>query len=116
MDGKVATLAELGLTAQGGREARLTGLSVDSREVRPGHLFAALPGSVSPGAGFVALKGARTDGHDHVQDATQRGVSMVIVEQNVAVPNEIAVVQVPDSRQALAHLAATFHRHPAQSL
>ena len=59
MDGKVATLAELGLTAQGGREARLTGLSVDSREVRPGHLFAALPGSVSHGAGFVetALEG-----------------------------------------------------------
>ena len=53
MDGKQATLAELGLTAQGGREARLTGLSLDSREVREGHLFAALPGSVAHGAGFV---------------------------------------------------------------
>ena len=72
--------------------------------------------TATPGSVFVALKGARTDGHDHVQDATQRGVSMVIVEQNIAVPNEIAVVQVPDSRQALARLASTFHRHPAQSL
>ena len=72
--------------------------------------------TATPGSVFVALKGARTDGHDHVQDATQRGVSMVIVERIVTVPNEIAVVQVPDSRQALAHLAATFHRHPAQSL
>jgi len=72
--------------------------------------------TATPGSVFVALKGARTDGHDHVQDAAQRGVSMVIVDRNVAVPNEIAVAQVPDSRQALAHLAATFHRHPAQSL
>ena len=57
MDGKQATLAELGLTAQGGREARLTGLSLDSREVREGHLFAALPGSVAHGAGFVEAVG-----------------------------------------------------------
>ena len=72
--------------------------------------------TATPGSVFVALKGARTDGHDHVQDATQRGVSMVIVEQNVAVPNEIAVVQVSDSRQALAMLAATFYGQPARSL
>ena len=37
------SLAELGLTAQGGREAQISGLAVDSREVKPGYLFAALP-------------------------------------------------------------------------
>ena len=37
-------LAALGLTALGGGEAEVTGLSVDSRRTRPGHLFAALPG------------------------------------------------------------------------
>ncbi len=47
------TLAELGLTAQGGREAQVTGLSVDSRQVRPGHLFAALGGSKVHGAEFI---------------------------------------------------------------
>ena len=40
-----ASLAELGLTAKGGREASITGLAVDSRAVKPGFLFAALPGS-----------------------------------------------------------------------
>ena len=37
------TLAELGLTAKGLREAQITGLAVDSRAVKPGFLFAALP-------------------------------------------------------------------------
>ena len=31
----------------------LTGLSVDSRETRPGHLFAALPGTRMHGAEFI---------------------------------------------------------------
>ena len=31
----------------------LTGLSVDSRDVQPGHLFVALPGSTTHGADFV---------------------------------------------------------------
>ena len=55
MDADQATrsLAELGLHAQGGREARITGLSVDSRSARTGHLFAALPGSHVHGGEFI---------------------------------------------------------------
>ena len=47
------SLADLGLTAQGGAEARITGLSVDSRDVEAGHLFAALPGSNLHGGEFI---------------------------------------------------------------
>ncbi|TNC73723.1 UDP-N-acetylmuramoyl-L-alanyl-D-glutamate--2,6-diaminopimelate ligase [Rubellimicrobium roseum] len=47
------TLAELGLTAPGGRDPAVTGLSVDSRMVEPGHLFAALPGATIHGAHYV---------------------------------------------------------------
>ena len=50
---RVATLAQLGLTAKAGREARITGLAVDSRAVRPGYLFAALAGSKSHGADYI---------------------------------------------------------------
>ncbi|KKN67519.1 hypothetical protein LCGC14_0460400, partial [marine sediment metagenome] len=49
----VKTLGELGLTAQGGREARITGLATDNRAVAPGNLFAALPGSRVHGATFI---------------------------------------------------------------
>ncbi len=48
------SLADLGLSARGGQEAQVTGLSVDSRTVKPGHLFAALPGvRVHGGAEFI---------------------------------------------------------------
>ncbi|MES2144467.1 MAG: Mur ligase domain-containing protein, partial [Pseudomonadota bacterium] len=50
---KVVSLAELGLMAQGGREARVTDLTLDSRAVRDGTLFAALPGSRMHGAEFI---------------------------------------------------------------
>jgi len=45
------SLTELGLTSQ--KEVAITGLSVDSRHVKPGHLFAALPGSTVHGATFI---------------------------------------------------------------
>ena len=47
------TLAELGFHGQ--RPLAITGLSVDSRLTREGHLFAALPGSKSHGAEFVPM-------------------------------------------------------------
>ena len=47
------TLAQLGLRARDGRDPAITGLSLDSRTVKPGHLFAALPGSVAHGADFI---------------------------------------------------------------
>lgn len=43
------TLKDLGLKS----DARVTGLSVDSRHVKPGHVFAAMPGSVMDGRDFI---------------------------------------------------------------
>ncbi len=56
--GRVTSLAHLGLTARAGRDAQISGLAVDSRAVKPGFLFAALPGSSVHGAAFIpaALK------------------------------------------------------------
>ncbi|MCU0912734.1 MAG: Mur ligase domain-containing protein, partial [Rhodobacteraceae bacterium] len=51
--GASKSLSDLGLTGQGGREARVTGLAVDSRKVREGTLFAALPGSRVHGGEFI---------------------------------------------------------------
>jgi UDP-N-acetylmuramoyl-L-alanyl-D-glutamate--2,6-diaminopimelate ligase len=53
MNGQTKTLSDLGLTAPGGRTAAVTGLAVDSREVRDGYLFFALPGSKVHGARFI---------------------------------------------------------------
>lgn len=46
-------LSQLGLRGRDGRDPVISGLSVDSRTVKPGHLFAALPGSAMHGADFI---------------------------------------------------------------
>ena len=90
MTQRSVTLAELGLTQKSGQATvRITGLSVDSRAVRPGHLFAALPGSRIHGAEFVAAAlgagavailtdaaGARIAG----DDIAAAGASLVLAE------------------------------------
>ncbi|MDE0967978.1 MAG: UDP-N-acetylmuramoyl-L-alanyl-D-glutamate--2,6-diaminopimelate ligase [Octadecabacter sp.] len=50
---KKSSLAALGLHAQGGREATITGLSVDSRDIKVGTLFTALPGIKVHGGEFI---------------------------------------------------------------
>src|SRR6056297_1461824 len=49
----VKTLADLGLATAGAGAVEVTGLAVDSREVKPGYLFAAVPGTKMHGAEFT---------------------------------------------------------------
>jgi len=53
------------LEVRGDAGVRVTGISYDSRDVRPGHLF-------------VALEGVHTDGHRFVGDALERGATAVL--------------------------------------
>jgi UDP-N-acetylmuramoyl-L-alanyl-D-glutamate--2,6-diaminopimelate ligase len=75
------------------QDAEITGVTADSRKVRPGYLFAALPGSKADGAAF-AVK------------AVEAGAAAVIAERdlNLAVPTIVA----RDPRRAYALAAATF--------
>ena len=86
------TLSELGLA---GPETSVTGLAVDNRRVRPGDLFAALPGSTVHGARFAA-------------DAVARGAAAVLTDPAGAAQLDLAVpvVTVEDPRAALAFAAA----------
>ena len=87
------TLAELGLTGPDG--LRVSGLAVDNRRVRPGDLFAALPGVNHHGARFAA-------------DALARGAVAVLTDRAGAamLPEGAPVVTVEEPRAALAFAAA----------
>lgn len=97
------SLSELGLTAQSGGETQITGLSVDSRRVEPGHLFAALPGAHAHGASFVPM--ALTMGAKAILTDPEgaRTAADAIAEHRPS------VVVVEDPRQALAYAAALFY-------
>ena len=99
---RAKSLAELGLTAQGGAETQVTGLAVDSREVKPGFLFAALPGSSVHGAEFI-------------QYALRMGAGAVLTDPAGAEiaraalgGSHAAIVIASDPRQALAYAAALW--------
>lgn len=80
----------------------ISGITQDSRQVEPGTLF-------------VAVKGESFDGHRFIPDAIQRGASAVVGSHELkGLP--VPYVRVPDTRVALAHLAAAFYDFPAHHL
>ncbi|MEH7827191.1 UDP-N-acetylmuramoyl-L-alanyl-D-glutamate--2,6-diaminopimelate ligase [Gemmobacter denitrificans] len=103
-----ATLKHLGLTAKAGREARVTGLAVDSRAVRPGFLFAALPGSRVHGATYVPAVLAQ-GASAILTDAEGAQIAASALEGSSA-----ALVVVSDARAALSCAASLwFAAQPA---
>lgn len=98
----MTTLASLGLRARDGRDAEVTGLSVDSRTVKPGHLFAALPGSKAHGGEFIQYALRMKAGSVLTDPA---GAEIAKAELAAA---GVPVVVVEDPRAALAGAAALW--------
>lgn len=71
---------------------------------------------VGPGDAFVALKGEKTDGHNFVHRAVERGAKLLLVnsdkiEELMLMEPEyggIAVIAVPDTEKALAEIAREY--------
>ena len=84
-------------------DPEITGLTADSRRVQPGNLF-------------VAVRGEAADGHRFIPAALSAGAAAVVVEAPSAGPNQGPFLIVPDSREALAWLAAAWHGFPARHL
>lgn len=71
----------------------------------------------TPGSLFVALRGGYADGHRFVAAAAHRGAIAALVEEPVTMPEGMrAQIIVPQTRAALAVVAANWYRHPADNL
>jgi UDP-N-acetylmuramoyl-L-alanyl-D-glutamate--2,6-diaminopimelate ligase len=77
----------------------------------------------SAGALFVAVPGFRVDGHDYIGEAVSGGAVAVVVQADRRAKWQAAIegrrlpaIVVPDSRLALAGLAAAFCGHPGRRL
>ena len=79
----------------------ISGISYDSRTLRPGELFVALPGY-------------RTDGHRFICQAVEKGAALVLCEH--APEEEGPWLTVPNARAALAGVSANWFGHPAREL
>ena len=95
------TLSEVQTT--GNLPESIKALEYDSRRVAPGSLF-------------IALRGAKVDGHQFAAQAAQRGAVAVVAEESLVLPDTCALLRVPNSREAMADLASAFYGQPTRQL
>jgi UDP-N-acetylmuramoyl-L-alanyl-D-glutamate--2,6-diaminopimelate ligase len=86
----------------GSLDRRINSLCYDSRDAGLGSLF-------------VAIRGNVVDGHSFIEQAIDRG-AVAIVAEEPGLTQRVTHVQVSDSRDALARLAAVFHSNPSKRL
>ncbi len=72
---------------------------------------------LSSGDMFVAIRGIMADGHDHIQEAVESGVNVVVCEQLPQSAEEgITYVLVKSTHQVLGLLASAYYGHPSRQL
>ena len=72
--------------------------------------------SVKPGALFVALRGAKQDGHSYIDSAIASGAAAILAEDPAPAHPKVAWVQVENTLRALSAIAPRFWDHPSQRL
>ncbi len=97
---RLMTTISAGADASGaldGADLEIAGLTADSRLVRPGFLFAALPGSHNDGRAFIA-------------DAVAKGATAILAPPDtMCVPPGVRLIEDPAPRRAFALMAAAFY-------
>lgn len=81
-------------------EIAFTSVSIDSRTLEPGALF-------------VAVRGARLDGHDFLAEAAGRGAAAALVHRDAPAPVGLPLVRVADTTRGLSDLAHRVRRAAA---
>lgn len=82
--------------------AGIAGVAIDSRRVKPGFVFVAIPGATS-------------DGHTFIADAIERGAAAVVGEKpDLELPVPYFIVE--SSRVEAARISAAFFRYPSDHL
>ncbi|MGQ9675144.1 MAG: UDP-N-acetylmuramoyl-L-alanyl-D-glutamate--2,6-diaminopimelate ligase [Chloroflexota bacterium] len=84
------------------RNLEIEAIAFDSRQVKPGAVFVAIPGT-------------QQDGRDYVPQAIENGAVAVVLEEPVSRDDVVQVV-VPSARQALAWLASAFYGYPGRRM
>ena len=90
------------ISIDGPVDREITGVRYDSRRVGPGNLF-------------VAVRGACFDGHSFIEQAVDKG-AVALVGEKPGLSKRVTTIVVPNSREALARLAATYYGNPSRRL
>ncbi len=88
---------------QGSIDGEITEIVFDSRKACEGCLF-------------VCIRGANVDGHSYASAVADVGARVIIVEEPVDLRSDVTLIQVADTREALAKISAAYFDHPAEKI
>ena len=88
---------------QGSLDTEVSAVVNDSRKLSEGSLF-------------LCIKGASFDGHDYADEAASKGAAVVVVQDDVSLPEKVTVIKVKDTRYAMALISAAWFGYPAEEL
>ncbi|MFI3237676.1 MAG: UDP-N-acetylmuramoyl-L-alanyl-D-glutamate--2,6-diaminopimelate ligase [Lachnospiraceae bacterium] len=88
---------------QGSIDREISTLVNDSRKAIEGSLF-------------FCIEGAKSDGHDYVSQVIEKGAKVLVVRKEVVAPEDVTVIQVADTRYAMAFISAAYFDYPASKL
>lgn len=100
--GFIEMCAAAGADVYAGSPPEVAGVSASSSEVRPGDVF-------------VAIKGSRADGHDHIPEALSRGAAALITGRRVNAPAGVCRALAADTKKAAGLAADFFYGHPSRA-
>ena len=82
----------------------ITGVNIDSRRIKEGHLF-------------IAMKGTQVDGHKFISKALELGATAVLIEEMPEVTqNGVTYVKVASTEDAAGNIATVFYGEPSKKL
>ena len=92
------------LAVDGNSSVEITGVDIDSRKVKSGHLF-------------VAIKGTQTDGHAYIAKAVELGAAAILCEKKPDdAPENVTFVTVNSTEEAVGKVATLFYGDPSRKL
>lgn len=88
---------------KGNTDINILGIDHDSRKIQQGYMF-------------VAIKGFTVNGHKFINEAINNGAVCIIVEEDVSIEEEVTVIKVKDTVDALARISSIFYHEPSKKL
>jgi len=84
-------------------DIEITGITNDSRKVRPGYLY-------------VAIKGYKADGHNFIKKSIECGAQAIVSEEQSSLDTNIPQIIVHNTRKVLSSLSCCFYNNPSQKI
>ena len=72
---------------------------------------------IEEGDMYIAKIGTSSDAHKYIPDVIKKGAKVIVVEKDIELPEEdVTIIKVKSSRQAMAEISAAYFNYPAKEL